>query len=103
NPAAAITNTPNNFTGTSNTFSAGPIYGNLTGNATTAGTANLVKTNLPYSLWVDTNGNDSTAIKGSALFPFATLPAAMSNTVFGTTIYLNQGAWAMTNSLVVSN
>jgi hypothetical protein len=63
-----------------------------------AGATSPVFTN---QLYVDKSGNDSTAVRGSILFKYLTIPAAMSNAISGDAV--NVGAGPFTNNVIMSN
>jgi hypothetical protein len=72
------------------TISGGTFYGdgsNLTG----------VGSNLSKTLFVDPNGNDTTAVKGDLNKPYANLYAARNAATSGDTIYVLPGTWTYDN------
>ena len=75
------------------TISATTLYGdgsNLTGISS--------GTNLSKTLFVDPNGNDSTAVKGDLHKPYQNIYAAKSAATSGDTIYVLPGTWTYDNS-----
>jgi hypothetical protein len=54
-------------------------------------------TNLSKILFVDPNGNDSTAVKGDVHKPYQNIYAAKSASTSGDTIYVFPGTWAYDN------
>ncbi len=75
------------------TISGGTLYGdgsNLTGISS--------GTNLSKTLFVDPNGNDSTAVKGDLHKPYQNIYAAKSAATSGDTIYVLPGTWTYDNS-----
>jgi hypothetical protein len=94
-----------NLTGisTQDTFVTGGTYSasTLTFTNNTGGTFNVsgitTSTNISRTLFVDPNGNDSTAVKGDIFKPYANLYAAKSAATSGDTIYVLPGTWTYDN------
>lgn len=80
------------------TISATTLYGdgsNLTGISS--------GTNLSKTLFVDPNGNDSTAVKGDLHKPYQNIYAAKSAATSGDTIYVLPGTWTYDNTNAAGN
>ena len=97
------------YTGGTDVFVTGGTYSlsTLTFTNNTGGTFNVTgittATNFSNTLFVDPNGNDSTAVKGDIFKPYANLYAAKSAATSGDTIYVFPGTWSYDNRNTAGN
>jgi hypothetical protein len=96
--ASTYQNLPLDIYVTGGTYSVGTII--FTNN--TGGTFNVTglttTQNLSKILFVDPNGNNSTATKGNSNLPYLTLEAAQSAATIGDTIYVFPGTYTVTTT-----
>ena len=96
--AATYQNLPLDVYTTGGTYSAGTITFNNSNGTNFSVTGITSSTNLKQTLFVDPNGNDSTATKGDILRPYLTLEAAKSASTSGDTIYVFPGTYTVTTT-----
>lgn len=100
-------NTNNSFNAYIDSVSGLTVNGSLSATTLYGDGSNLsgitTSTNFSNTIFVDPNGNDSTAVKGDIFKPYANLYAAKSAATSGDTIYVFPGTWSYDNRNTAGN